>query len=131
MAQVNLESGAYKAYYGEITQKGKTQKGASNLLVYFAGNTMLTNLPKENQSYLIHFNLKTKKELIVKGIKTMTVQGIDAGGFHCILSFGYEETKDIYLIFVQYNNLELYFECKTTKERPWDPEETSPIIALN
>lgn len=133
MAQVNLESGAYKAFYGEITKNGtKVQKGPSNLVVYFAGNAMLTNFPKSNPARIIHFNTKTIKEGVISGIKTTTLQGMDVDGKHCLLSIGYDSIKEIYLLFLQYPEYGLYYECKPTTDRPWSftPEEKEPIIAL-
>jgi hypothetical protein len=121
ISQVSLDSAAFKAYYGEITQGKKIDKGASDLLFYFSGNTLVSSLPENNQARLIHFNTKTTKELTVEGVRFITMQGMDTGGFHCILSLG--QRREIYIVMIQYNNLELYFECKKTKERPWKVED--------
>lgn len=121
ISQVRLDSMGIKAYYGEISQGEKMIKGTSELVFYFAGNTLVSTIPANNQAHLIHYNTKTIKELTVEGAKFVTVQGMDSGGFHCILSLG--QKKDIYIVMIQYNNLELYFECKKSDERPWNMDE--------
>jgi hypothetical protein len=126
-SQVRLDSAGYKAYRATITKGNKEQTGASELLLYFSVNTVILNLPASNQTHLIHFNTKTIVDRVINGIKTRTVQCIDAGGFHCLLSIGYEEETDVYLIFIQYNNVSYFLECHKTDERPWDndPKELS------
>ena len=63
-------------------------------------------------------------------MKTITLQCIDAGGFHCLLSIGYEDKTNDYLIFIQYNNISYFLECRKTDERPWDddPKDLQTIL---
>lgn len=128
-SQFQMEDAAYKASLLRIYNGDKLQRiEESSVLFYFDKGIMTSS--KRDQTKLMRFETQERKTMNYKGgsLPILKAQAKDSGGFLCAFIAGWVEETDTYIIFLGYDDVQFFYECQLTDERPWDndPPEFQP-----
>jgi hypothetical protein len=116
--QEKLDSIALKSFRVTSYIKDKKVDANSDILFYIYDGKLIST--SDNQSDVLYFIGSPKREKMSFG-NVWSIQCKDKGGFFCGLFIGYVSKTDTYYIYITYNNIELFYQCNLSKEKPINP----------
>ena len=120
-SQEKLDSIAFKSLAVTHYLKNKKYVSESDAIFYISNNRMISSL--NTQSRVLRFIESPKKENNI-----WSIQCKDEGGFNCVLFIGKFLKSEYYFVYISYNNLEMIYQCKISKDKPYDDNSSNLLI---
>lgn len=112
--KLETDSINYKAIILQEYLYGENKSaGASETIFEFRNRIIHTSNKNQTQTFYLQEDWYAEE---LEGYPIKQVQAKDAGGFKCLLFFGYHEKTKTYFIIIGYNNVDLFYKIKITEE---------------